>query len=89
MKKHYSINVLGKVQGVAFRYHTKQTAQKLSICGFVKNMVDGSVYIEAEGNQLNIQQFINWCKQGPSRARVDTIHVNEAPVQNYKSFEIR
>ena len=89
MKKNYCIKVFGKVQGVAFRYHTRENAQILGISGFVKNLPDSSVYIEAEGTEPNIQQFIDWCKHGPTWARVDKIQINEEPIQNFKGFDVR
>jgi len=49
MKKHVNITVKGRVQGVGFRYSAMEAAEELGIKGFVRNMPDGSVYIEAEG----------------------------------------
>ena len=47
--KHLSITVHGKVQNVGFRYFTNKRAHEFNIKGFVKNQHDGTVYIEAEG----------------------------------------
>ena len=49
--KHLSIRVTGKVQGVFFRASTREEAQRLGLCGWVRNEADGSVRIEAEGDE--------------------------------------
>ena len=87
--KHLNIKVSGKVQGVAFRYAARSTALTLGVYGFVKNLPDGSVYIEAEGGQEQVDAFVAWCRQGPSRARIDTITIIETAVQGFNDFEIR
>jgi acylphosphatase len=51
MKKHFNIRISGRVQGVFFRASTKAKAEELGISGFVQNEPDGSVYIEAEGEE--------------------------------------
>jgi len=59
VKRSVSIYVQGKVQGVGFRYSAKARADSLDITGYVQNMFDGSVYIEASGKESNLQQFIH------------------------------
>lgn len=82
------IRVIGKVQGVFFRASTKAKADELSIKGFVRNEPGGSVYIEAEGEIGNINQFLDWCKEGPPRSRVDNLDVQEAKVTGYSNFDV-
>ncbi|MEA2107409.1 MAG: acylphosphatase [Bacteroidota bacterium] len=89
MEKAYMIYIYGKVQGVGFRYSALQKANELSIKGFVHNKSDGSVYIEAEGKAEILEEFLVWCHQGPSWARVDNIKYEEIPLSNYKKFMIR
>jgi acylphosphatase len=55
--KHWNIKVTGKVQGVFFRASTKAVADQLGVKGFVKNLSDGSVYIEAEGDEFALEYF--------------------------------
>ena len=88
MKKAVSLTISGKVQGVGFRWHTKQTADELNISGFVKNRSDGSVYVEAVGEDYAIEQFIEWCKQGPSWARVENVTIGEIPLFETNGFRI-
>ncbi|MDX2189839.1 MAG: acylphosphatase [Bacteroidota bacterium] len=86
---HYNIKVTGLVQGVAFRKHTVNKARELHLFGFVKNMLNGSVYIEAEGTQDNINQLVDWCHYGPSYAKVDRVETEEGPLKNFDNFQVR
>jgi acylphosphatase len=88
MKKASTIKVYGKVQNVGFRYHTHKKALELNISGFVKNLQDGSVYIEAVGVEENIDHFILWCHKGPLWARVDHVSVQPMPVSDVKGFSV-
>ncbi len=89
MKRTVSIKVSGRVQGVGFRYYTKKKAQECGVNGFVQNKSDGSVYIEAHGEKIGIDTFTDWCKQGPSWARVVDIQICELPNQEWDGFEVR
>jgi len=64
-KIRYTIRVTGRVQGVGFRYSTLREAQNENITGYVKNMPDGSVEIEAEGSKDQLDIFVEWCRRGP------------------------
>lgn len=83
------MTIQGKVQNVGFRFHTRRMAQAYQIHGFVKNQVDGSVYIEAEGEEADLNHFMLWCNDGPTWARVDSVKVQDIPVQNFKNFVVR
>lgn len=89
MKKAYSIHVKGRVQNVGYRYNALQRANELSISGIIRNRSDGTVYIEAEGEAENLEQFIAWCQHGPDWADVDDLNIEEYPVSGYKDFKIR
>lgn len=84
-----AIHVRGKVQGVFFRASTKDQADQLGICGWVRNNYDGSVTIEAEGEELFVEKFVAWCHQGPSRAKVERVDVTNVEPLYCKNFEIR
>jgi acylphosphatase len=88
-KKAIILTVFGKVQGVGFRYYTHKKALELKISGFVKNMNDGSVYIEAEGEPGQLEEFANWCEIGPSWARVVKIDRQDVPPTNPSGFNVR
>lgn len=87
MKRHINIKVFGKVQGVLFRETAKEEAKKLGLAGFVKNQPDGSVYIEAEGNQEALDKFLVWCNDGSERAEVEKIEVSYGTIKNFTGFE--
>ena len=89
MKKAAILTVSGRVQNVGFRFNALKAAKKSEIFGIVKNLYDGSVYIEAEGEEENLDQFILWCHQGPGWARVDRVNIQNSQVQDYKDFSIK
>jgi len=88
-RKHFRIKVKGKVQGVFFRASAAEEAKKLKLNGFVRNEQDGSVCIEAEGDEDSLNLFIKWCAVGPPRATVESITKEESSIKNYPSFEIK
>jgi acylphosphatase len=88
MKKHLNILVKGKVQGVWYRKSTKDKADELGLFGLVKNMPDGSVYIEAEGNDAPLKSLVEWCNSGPELSRVDNVSVEETTLKHFSSFDI-
>ena len=67
--------VTGRVQGVAFRASTADEAERLGVAGFVRNLWDGSVEIEAEGERPQVEGLVRWCRRGPPAARVDRLEV--------------
>lgn len=89
MGRHVNIKVSGRVQGVYFRATARDVANALGLKGFVRNERDDSVYIEAEGDSVRIDQFLDWCRQGPPQAVVDNVEVTDGAVKGYKEFEIR
>ena len=86
--KHIDIKVTGKVQGVSFRAVTKMVADQMSVRGMIRNESDGSVFIEAEGDEVSLEVFLEWCHDGPDRAVVENVTVNPGTVKNYQNFEI-
>jgi len=81
--------VIGRVQGVGFRYYTQRKAKELGIKGFVQNRPDGSVYIEGEGDPALLSDFIQWCRKGPPWARVSQVILSSLPPVGYQEFSIR
>ena len=88
-KQGVIVRVSGKVQGVGFRYYTHKKATELGLTGFVQNKPDGSVYIEAEGIEEKLDEFILWCNEGPGWARVTNVQIQKNPGWDYNRFEIR
>ncbi len=87
--KRVRIIVDGRVQGVGFRYFVANGAKAHNIAGYVQNLPDGKVEIDAEGESENIYQFMTQCRQGPALSRVDTFMVSDIPFYGYKQFKIK
>ncbi|WP_085560578.1 acylphosphatase [Carnobacterium iners] len=76
--KKVKMTATGRVQGVGFRFMTKMVADEIGIFGSVKNQTDGSVYIEANGDPVKIDKFIEKIKKSPSPSgKVDHLQIIE------------
>ena len=89
MTSHYTIIVSGQVQKVGFRFHANLEAIRNNLRGFVRNEADGSVYIEAEGDEESLKDLLSWCKEGPSHSYVEKVEARKGPVVGYTEFVIR
>lgn len=88
--KHIAIRVHGKVHGVFFRASTKEKAEELGLTGFVENVKDGTVYIEAEGPAAALKQLEKWAHEGPRRANVEKVEVKELEeLKGFKEFRVK
>ena len=85
---HKNIVIQGWVQGVGFRYAARKTAFQYGITGFVRNLPDGSVYIEAEGSEEQVKKFISWCHTGPARAQILSVSIEDGSVNEFRDFII-
>ena len=83
-----SITVRGKVQGVNFRNHAKRLADELLIKGQIRNLPDGSVEIIATAEDGIIQQFIDWCYEGPPSAEVEKVQVENLTLRWFDAFSV-
>jgi acylphosphatase len=88
LMKHINIRITGKVQGVSFRATTKAVADQMGIRGIIRNEADGSVYLEAEGDDVSLEVFLEWCHEGSDRSRIENVEVVPAELKNYQNFEI-
>jgi len=75
MNKNLTLKISGEVHGVGFRNAAYWKARKLSVFGFIMNEPDGSVYIEAEGDEEALNDFLAWCQKGPITAKVSKVEV--------------
>ena len=81
--------VIGRVQGVGFRFFAENWANRLRLSGYVKNCADGSVEAYAIGGSAALEEFKARLREGPRSARVDQIQESEEQVQSsYKRFVI-
>ena len=86
--KKICIQVFGLVQGVFYRYTTRKVARRLGLTGLVKNLPDGSVYIEAEGPEDKLNELLKYSKKGPKYAKVEKVEYEYMePTNKFKGFE--
>jgi len=83
--------IKGRVQGVGYRYCTREKADALGLSGWVRNLADGSVEAFALGDRNVIEALIEWCKVGPPHAVVQSVDVewSESDEPKTNSFHIR
>jgi acylphosphatase len=86
MVKHLSIH--GNVQGVGFRFHFSEQAQRLGIAGWVRNRRGGSVEAMIEGTPEAVEALLAWARLGPPAARVERVEVSAAEGA-FAAFELR
>jgi len=70
------IFVSGRVQGVLFRYSTRNRAKTLGVTGWVRNLSDGRVEAVFEGERDNVEMMIDWARKGSFLAKVKNVDVN-------------
>lgn len=83
--------VMGRVQGVNFRYYARRHAQRLVLVGWARNLGDGSsVEVVAEGPRLALAELLQLLQSGSRRARVEQIDVEWSKAQgDLRSFTVR
>jgi len=86
----YEIKVVGRVQGVGYRYYTKKQADHIGLNGWVKNLPDGSVLVMVQGEEAEIETFTDYLRIGPSLSHV--INLQKVKIQGgsvLSEFSIR
>jgi len=86
--KTIRLTIKGKVQGVFYRATAKDIADELGVKGSIKNLPDRNVEITASASEDILQKFIEWCKQGPPKARVEEVIIEELNLQQFNEFRI-
>ncbi|MBU2637382.1 MAG: acylphosphatase [Nanoarchaeota archaeon] len=88
--KRVRIFIWGDVQGKYFRAAIQEKAVMMDITGYVRNKDDGSVMAVLEGDEADIDDVIDFCKEGPRGAAVDDVDVVDENYEgDYEDFEIR
>ncbi len=86
------LRVAGKVQGVGYRESLRYEAERLGVCGWVRNRIDGSVEALLQGPADKVDALIAWARRGPPAAHVSNVRVDaphDEPEQRYARFERR
>jgi acylphosphatase len=89
-QKRLEATVHGVVQGVGFRWSTRQVARRLNLRGYVRNRRDRTVEVVAEGQERTLQEFLSYLQAGPSGAIVKRVDFKWLPGSGkYYGFEVR
>ena len=87
-EQRFDLIISGKVQGVGFRYSVKIKAESLGIKGYVRNQHDGSVFVAVQGETSTVDDFVNWCYQGPPAANVSGIEKIYRTIEEFREFSV-
>ncbi len=80
--------VKGHVQGVGYRMSMLYAANRFGLVGWVRNTRNGDVEAVVQGEESDVEEFIDWAHQGPGLARVDNVDVSDDNGQ-FSQFEIK
>jgi acylphosphatase len=81
--------VSGRVQGVGFRWFTREQAEARALAGWTRNLRDGTVECEVEGPKDVVAEFVEALKTQHPFARVDAVEFQNIPPEGGSGFEIR
>lgn len=82
--------VHGYVQGVGFRWRTREVARRLNLRGYVRNRPDRTVQVVAEGTARALQELLSYLQEGPSAASVAHVEERWLPSRGeFAGFEVR
>ncbi len=82
--------VKGRVQGVLFRYTTKEEANLRAVKGWARNLEDGRVEAVFEGAREKVDEMIEFCHYGPPAAKISSVTVTWGEYTGeFKGFSIR
>ena len=71
--------VVGQVQGVGYRLFAQRVGSRLGLSGGVRNLDDGRVEVDVEGDRARVDQFIEQLRTGPPAGRVQQVDVQWEP----------
>ncbi len=83
--------IYGRVQGIGFRFFTRERAKRLELTGFVRNLLDGgTVEVTAEGEKDRLENLVAFLRAGPPGARVERVEVDWSEYTGqYDDFSVR
>ena len=82
--------ISGIVQGVFYRASCQKVAVGLNLKGWVRNLPTGEVELLVQGEKANLQDFIEWCKKGPTYAKVSDVKIEwQNCLEKFETFVIR
>jgi acylphosphatase len=86
--KRVRVVVSGDVQGVGFRWSTREEAAERGLHGWVRNLADGGVEAVFEGPSEDVDAMVDWCRTGPRWATVSKMEVVEEEPTGETGFQI-
>ena len=89
MIERRDIHFSGRVQGVGFRYNTREIAKRFPVTGFVKNLTDGRVQMLVEGEATDLDEVLDRIQQRMDGFIRDTDIKRGTPKGEFDVFEIR
>ncbi|MBF0408618.1 MAG: acylphosphatase [Candidatus Riflebacteria bacterium] len=84
--------IKGDVQGVGFRAFARRNAQKLGVCGWVKNRIDEAVEIVVEGTREAVDEMVKLMRSGPNFSHITELEfMEDKEIQDlvHSEFQIR
>ncbi|MEB3326179.1 MAG: acylphosphatase [Synechococcus sp.] len=88
-RERWRLTVRGRVQGVGYRAACRARCQELGLSGWVRNLPDGSVVLEAEGHPQDLTELRIWCEKGPAQAVVSSVASSQVAATGADWFEVR
>ena len=85
--KRVRVVVRGRVQGVGFRAATAYEARRLGVAGWVRNLPDGAVEVEARARAAAVDALVAWLAHGPSYAHVSGLDIDDSPAAGRDASE--
>ena len=83
------VYVSGMVQGVFFRYETRERARARGLAGWVRNLPDGRVEAVFEGPERDVDGMVEWCRNGPRGASVTDVESIAEEPEGLQGFDVR
>ena len=78
------------MQGVFFRQSARLKARELDLVGWEVNNDDGTVSLEAEGQESELREIFEWCQKGPASAKVKKVESKWSDkIKGYQEFNFR
>jgi acylphosphatase len=71
--------ISGRVQGVGFRVFAEAQAAVEGVHGYIRNLPDGKVEVQVEGDQESVDRIESALRRGPAGARVENVHAESLP----------
>lgn len=86
----FEITVIGRVQGVGFRYFALNKAKDLGITGWTRNTIDGNVKIVAQSDEPTLKTYVDYLRLGPTLSRVDKITIYRSEITTvFDNFSVK